>query len=252
MKFYMIFLILIVVACHCDKNTTPNDTENPKQTDMGLPDLNGDGIIDTIKFEIAENKYDFTLRINDSSCEDRGVNLYADYRIVDIDTSDKFHEVAITEAGPSDDAVTHYFYFDGKEVKPVGSIASWDISVDGSGAITDRTKGEILHTWWFYDVFKLNENHRLENIRPELIEMNTPVIINKKLTLYQSRNSDEVAVELLPGENAVITLTDNKKWCLVEADNDRNGWFAIENGKLVGTDEWASSFFEGLFFSKAD
>jgi hypothetical protein len=251
MKYFTFFLLIIFISCQVGENKIESDIGEPINDNQmtaysSLMDLNGDSIPDTIDYKILENKYQFTLQVNNALYEGYGEGLYSDYQIVDINQIDSYKEIAVKETGPSDDYAVQYFFYDGEEIKRMGHISNMNLVLDGSGIIKTKTRGSILHTWWFDDTFELNDDHILENVSPELVEMDSKLTMKKKLILYQSRDSNEISAELLPGENVMITLTDNKKWCLVEADNGKKGWFAIEKSGIQGTNIHASEFFDGL------
>lgn len=229
------------------------DTSNIKTLEV---DLNGDGQEETVKFKITgEYNNHFILSIDDLSITGRGDNLYEDIKIVDIDTTDNIKEIAVGEMGPSGDYRTSFYYYGLDNIAFMGKIEGDinrddDIIIYGNGELKTRTRGQILHTWFYADYYKLTGGHILAQIPQDLYEMNYKVKVKKSIPLWKSRTDDEVIAELTPGEEVTILSSDNKEWCLVQKENGIKGWFAIEEfSKIKGTGYHASDVFEGLCYA---
>lgn len=235
--------------------------ESPKNTkikgtgeDTGHVDLNGDGVVDTIRFTCREEAGDFTLYVNDAFVIGEGENLDGYCRVVDIDAEDNVKEISVGEAGPSDDYATAFYYYDGKRVIPMGKIQGSEfgnvLKIDGSGELATKTRGKTLHTWFYPDFYRLSEEHLLERIPQELYDMNCKVRVKKEFKLQKSRTSTETAVVLQPGEEVVILASDDKEWCLVQNSKGARGWFAFEKyDNIKGTEMSVRDVFEGLCYA---
>ncbi|MBE0448456.1 MAG: SH3 domain-containing protein [Actinobacteria bacterium] len=244
------------------QSTTTTNTLSPRSSKFlqsAKVDLNGDGVIDIIRFDcplldesiVVRDTY--TLYINNSSVRGEGSNLDGYFRIVDIDQRDNVKEISVGESGPSDDYATAFYYYDGNKIVFMGKVQgadnelAKDIKIDGSGTLHTRTRGEILHTWFYPDSYRLSKAHTLERISQDLYEMNWKVKVVKELPLQTSRTNPKTSVVLQPGEEVTILKSDDKEWCLVENSKGIKGWFAVEDFSVIkGTGLEASRFFEGL------
>src|SRR5437764_1241005 len=83
-----------------------------------ISDLNGDGISDTITLSFIDERgpLDYNLRINNVEITSYATNILPIFNIVNIDTNDKFKEIAIYEEGPSSDEATTFYFFNGKHI----------------------------------------------------------------------------------------------------------------------------------------
>ena len=123
---------------------------------------------------------------------------------------------------------------------------SYAINVDGSGIIATKSRGTILHTWFYPDSYTLSEDHTLEHIDQDLYPMNWPVTMKERLPLQKSRHDSTKIVVLEPGEKVTLLSSDNKNWVLVENSKGAKGWFAVDKGTARGTGKPAHLIFEGL------
>lgn len=214
-------------------------------------DLNGDSIKENISFSCKQGSDTFTLVVNNTKFEGTGYNLDGEIYICDIDKSDRYKELAVTESGPSSDYATEFFLYDGKNLVSMGKIEgdAYFIKILENGTVVTQTRGRILQTWFYSDVYKLSNNHKLINVPKDLYKMNTFVRLKKPLNVKKSRESDET-FKIPQGEIAVILRTDNKEWCEIMDSNGRIGWFALENyGHLKGTEMDTSEVFDGLCYA---
>ena len=212
-------------------------------------DLNGDGTEERIKLECKAGGDTYTLYINGLSVRGQGNNLDGKMFVCDIDSKDKYREIAITESGPSSDEATYFYYYDGRKINFMGRIqgSNYVINMTGSGTFTTRTRGQILQTWFYTDRYGLSSGHELENIPQLLYMMGTRVRVQQELELQKSPTDSESAAVLKPGDEVVITSSDNKEWCEVDTMKGVKGWFAVGNfSDIKGTDYSATECFEGL------
>jgi len=220
-------------------------------------DLNGDGKKDRIRLNITdEYSNEYRLQVNDVHIFGAGQNVEARFSIVDIDTGDNLKEIAVSEYGPSSDEKTAFYVYDGEKLSFIGEIEGfysslpelWQtVKFDGSGRLVTRTRGRILHTWFYKDYYKLDENHRLKHIPQDLYEMNAKVEVVREVSLQKSPEDPEEALTLKKGEMVTIVGSDNKEWCLVENSQGQKGWFALDGYNTVrGTGLSADEIFSGL------
>ena len=140
---------------------------------IGRVDLNGDGVPDDVYFigsnlivnDIYKTIKHHTYFLNDASSE---------CRLVDIDTKDKYKEIAIASAGEGDgddenvdteNYITRFYYYDGKEITDMGSIGGLlsygRIKIDGTGKLIGRERAAILGDWFIYKEYRLDRNHKI-------------------------------------------------------------------------------------------
>lgn len=219
-------------------------------------DLNGDGVRENIVFLYNRKDCRYTLTINGVAVNGFGDNLEDSYEIVDINKQDNFRELAVSEAGPSADYETTYYYYDGKNIVNMGEVPagfSNVIRIDGQGRITASTRAKILQTWSYYSTYKLTDRHRLEKIPQDLYKTDYPYSLKviKPLTLQKSRTDGRAAFVLQPGEKITLLGTDDIQWCLAQNSRGQQGWFAVQNySDIKGVNRPAAEYFEGL--SNAD
>lgn len=217
-----------------------------------VTDLDGDGIKDEIRLECKPGGNSYKLYINHVSVTGEGDNLDGMMLICDIDSRDKYKEIAITESGPSSDEATYFYYYDGSRIKFMGKIqgSQYAIKMTGVGTFTTKSRRKILQTWFYTDKYRLASTHDLENIPHKLYKMNSMVTVKRQLILQKSPTEPETIAILNPGEDVVIAACDNKEWCEVETPKGVKGWFAVDGYYTMrGTNLNASDFFEGLCYA---
>lgn len=230
-------------------------------------DINGDGKKDTIKIFFPydpDGYYDYTLQVNDTLANFWGDMVVPDFSIVDIKSDDGIKEMAVRELGPSDDPMTTFYKYDGKQIIQIGRIEGFygeypgwmeeapigSVRIDGSGIIKTVSRGDIPHTWYYEDKYKLANDHLLKKIPKELYEMDYTVTVLKPITLKKSMGSKENGITLNLGETVKLDKTDNKKWCSVVNPNVEVGWFEIYDYSIIkGLDLSADQVFNGLGFA---
>jgi hypothetical protein len=216
-------------------------------------DLNGDGILETVRIEVNKEKNRYTLFVNDVKVSGEGEELTGGFVLVDMDKNDSFKEIAVSEYGPSDDPETSFYYYDGGQVKPIGSIygLAREMEFDGKGGFTAPARGQILQTWFYPKTYRLGESRLLVHVPQELYPMNTKVKVIKPVPLRRDRQKEIFNVILGVGETATILSSDDKEWCLVENSRGVKGWIRIYNYNIIGgLNKPATDYFTGL--SNAD
>lgn len=230
-------------------------------------DINADSVMDYVQIYCPydpQGYYDkYILRIGDTVGLFEGDGIEPEYfSLVDIDKSDKSIEIAVSEIGSSDASMTSFFRYDGKSILKLGSMEGFygeyrsgsytslgDVIVDGSGVVRTRTRGDILHTW-FYDDEYVVKNNALRQVQKALYLMNQKVTVLKELSLKKSRTDGSPGITLKVGEIVTIKETDNKSWCSVANSKGETGWFEVyDYGKIKGTQADASEFFDGLVYA---
>jgi len=157
-------------------------------------DLDGDGKKDRMLLcfysnTVYSDAYNrFTIEIGRSIIAGRGDNLDCKFKVLDIDSNDRFREIVVPESGPSDDYGIHVFRFDGSDILYLGYVPGslyWGDGVifDGSGIIKGKCRANILQTWWYRCEFKVDKSQKLECIEKDFYEMKPKVNVTLKLDL---------------------------------------------------------------------
>ena len=185
------------------------------------------------------------------------------FTIVDIDYKDGIKEIAISEYGPSNDEATRFYYYNGEKIINIGYISGFygpmhqygegmvgDMKIEGMGKVITKTRGEILHTWFYEDEYGLSKHHYLLNKKKTLYEMDAKVTVLKEIELQKSPEDETEVLRLEPNDEVIITHTDNIQWCMVQTTDGQEGWFAIDGfDKIRGLDISASEVFSGLNYA---
>lgn len=254
---FVVVAILLVLDPFSQIRAQEKITTLKQISKYGL-DLNSDGQNDFINFacyaQLGDFGYDrYVLEVHTSIIAGRGLSLEGIFHIVDIDSTDNYMEIEIPEAGASDDYAAHFYYYTGESIAFMGTIpdggtpGTGKLYMDGSGIVHTWRRGAILHTWFYPAEYRLDESHQLVFVKHDFYPMNYPVVMKTELPL-QTLPSDTTTVTVLqPGEHVVIVGSDDEKWCLVEAADGRQGWFAVERfGTIVCIGKGAWEVFEGL------
>jgi hypothetical protein len=254
LRIKIIFLLLPPLifgsfTCSCaNKNALPGQAHNINiLTVTRYSDLNGDGTVDTITLTaLGEDCHAYTLQVNKVKIAAMGSSIEPMFNIVDIDLSDRYKEIAISEYGPSGDIATIFYYYDGAQLQQMGKIGGFyglsplyghldwcKVEIDGSGTVSGRSRGLILHTWFYREQFKLSSRRVLQPVPQDLYEMNAAVEVLTEIPLRKSRTDPAIALTLQKGEKVTIVASDNQEWCLVRNAAGETGWFAVINNIII-------------------
>ncbi len=259
MKMRLILGCLLMVGF----SACQSPVESPLVQDLGSDplnyaslDLNGDGKLDEIRFEMmgAPESFDgtYALFVNDAMIEGSGWNLDPGFRVVDMDDMDAYLELAVSDFGPSDDHETDFYYYDGRELHSMGTTSGLvsQMHFDAEGFFTTLTRGQVLDTWFYDDWYRLTQDHRLEEQPQDLYARETSVTMLKEFTFQKSQTDTSEAFTLKVGDRATITGCDNVEWCVLKNAAGEEGWFAVEEfNQIRGTDFYSGDLFEGLSFA---
>ncbi len=258
---YNATLLDYYIEKHTVVNNTPIAVPNYAQYPLNQKieaDLDGDDRLETIMVTTTESGV--KLRINDLETEYSGfTNLVDHFAIVDIDTNDKYKEVAISDYGPSNDDYTIYYHYDGKKIvfmneganqnRPVSEVMKpWNddkigglfsyIECNGSGIITAKQRASILQTWWYSIKYKLTEGHLLQ-VEPEIFKVDYKVFVLNEIPLYLQRDDKSSTIIMQKGTIVRFTALDDIEWIQVTLSDGQTGWFKIKDVTAIvnGTQE---------------
>lgn len=232
--------------------SAPSDSPQPAGTDQ--IDINGDGIADRISFTTDGKKY--TLTVNQSRAEGRGSGIQPQYKIVDVDMTDKYYEIVIEEHGSGGEYMSTFYYYDGRSLVLMGKVQGLCGNTDavrGDGTVRSRTRGSVLENWYFIKEYRLNSQHRLVETPSafyEKIGHSSAGLLRLKidsLSFSVSPGSNEISFVLARDETVRFIGSDNQRWCLFQTPDGRNGWLEVKNQYYIADTGLAAwEVFDGL------
>ena len=246
-------------------NVTPSDEEDFDKVITAEIDLDGDGSLDQIMLKTVKNPYydevlSYVLLVNGEEITYEGSMIDPLFHVVNISTSDPYLEIAVSEEGPSSDFLTVFYRYKNGELTKLaeiqgflgtysGSDTAGDVTLDGNGRITTKTRGEVIQTWFYDDSYLLTEEDALLKEEKDFYPFETEVKLVKELKTVTSPDDTTEAYVFKPGDSATLLETDNKEWVSIGNDSGEVFWFQINNySEILGQDEkaYAYDYFEGL------
>jgi len=196
-------------------------------------DLDGDGKKETIWVEVEKNnKHKFILHINKQFINGKLHDDIEDFRIINLDTSDKYKEIAVHTSLPSDDDVFNIYWYDGKKIREVIiGLGRWP-RFAGNGIVYVRG---WMNFWEITNRYLLNKKHTLEETPQEFYHVGLNLKVGKSFPIYTSREevakkNGAVIADLRKGSYAQILLWDpKKKLYLIKSESNIIGWTKEEN-----------------------
>jgi len=127
-------------------------------------DLNNDHKQEKILLRTLDDSYLFRLQISDVQITDSFTYESADgFRLIDIDKSDMFKEIAVHCPGLSDDDEYLIFWYDGTNIIKMAQLARWP-TFPGNGIVyADNWEG----FWTRRDKYELDKSVRIVNLIPQ-------------------------------------------------------------------------------------
>jgi len=214
-------------------------------------DLNRDGKKDKI---ICKKKDDgFDIIVNGKEYHGTGFyNLTDTFAITDIDPSDRYKEIIISDVGPSSDNFSKYYYYDGEKIVfmgETGGLYNSGIRLMEAGKIAALARGQILQTWFLDKYYKLSITHTLEEIPQDIYNTDYEVFAKVSIRLYTDREKSGSFI-LDGGQIVNIAGTDNEKWCLLRTLKGEEGWLEVSDFCCVGDNKInAAEIFDGLCYA---
>jgi len=197
-------------------------------------DINGDGKLDEISISVISESGDFVLKINEISIKDKvGEEEEVDgFIVVDIDTTDKYKEVAVHNPGPSSDDEYVIYYYDGKRIIEMGRIRRWPKFLGNGIILVDDWMG----FWSKRDKYVLNNKTRkLDFIPQEFYYVGVEAKVKESFPIYRKRESSEIVANLKPDSKILIILCDaSPKDCeshyyLIKSETGLIGWAKLKS-----------------------
>lgn len=171
-------------------------------------DMNSDSKIETISVkQINSDSYKYRLTINESEI-DGNLNEEIDgFLVIDINKWDKYKEIAVHTSGPSNDDVYMIYWYDGKNILFMDTLARWPEFI-GNGIV-------YLNNWEGF--WSPREKYQLDNLTRKLIHFEQPAYyvgfktkINKGFNIYLDKDLKIEVATLADSSEIEIILCDKK------------------------------------------
>lgn len=232
-------------------------------------DLDGDGQEDELCITVEEMSYqkekaawkepkltgfvinglEFADPDGENPLEEYDVNLVTPetdrYFITDLDTSDGVLEIALPDAGPSEDFATWYFHYRDGRLVPIGILPGYpDDEVsrrDGSGNVMAEGRLDLLQTWYATFSFALREE-KLEMVPQSwyipLQDFQNAVTMKQPLTLYAAPDREAETLTVAPSKQVVtFPSTDNDHWVQMRLEDGTEGWLYLTDPITIQSGE---------------
>ncbi len=240
-------------------------------SETGLEDLNGDGSMDEISYQVIEQNNGENLCMitvngetyiaNDLSRSESDFGMMnptlSCFYITDILENDNTLEIAVLDEGASEDPVTYFFQYNGtlSYIGQVPGVPFADISgglngFNGEGNITGYFQLDLIETsyvqdsWWYNGSEIVDLDIRWHDFLPSFshtLYEDLPVYCEQEITS---------AATVIPAQEEVFFLgTDAEHWILVKGKDGSQGYMFLENEKIEALDKPAEEVFSNLQFS---
>jgi hypothetical protein len=176
-------------------------------------DLNSDNKDETIKLEKTGIRFGYKLTINNQE----GLGTFEleetdGFKVIDIDTQDKYKEIAVHSSGPGDDMsdnVYFIYWYNGKEVFLIDQLHGSAI-FNGNGIIyLDKWEG----FWTSRDKYVLGNNSRnISFVRPFGYYVGVKAKAKTSFTIYQEQALKNKVAVLNVGSDIEILLCDKDEY----------------------------------------
>ena len=176
-------------------------------------DLNSDNKTEIVKVENTDNLHEFRLTIDNNEILGKYEDGDTDgFKVIDINTRDKYKEIAVHTPGSSSDDVYMIYWYNGKEIIFMDRLARWP-TFNGNGII-------YLNNWEGFwssrDKYRLDDTSRkLIRIEQFAYYVGDTVKVKKGFVIYKEK-------ELI---NKVALLSDGSEIMLILCDKTNQRYF---------------------------
>ncbi len=229
-----------------------------------VADLDGDGKLDSIyynavrsstaeygttvdAFTINGGDYKYTLYLSDQGIHVQDPNLVY-YYITDVDTRDRFKEIAILDHGANGTPYTYFIRYTGAGVYCLGYVPYFPgdeyFVIKGNGQVESAYDLHILQNWKAPATWKAGSDQQISSnfklYKNEILypyeDQNTDTITQLvDLYLYESRSTsaNKIAAPKSSEAEVVFTQTDDAHWVYMKRSDNIEGWFYMKDADTI-------------------
>jgi hypothetical protein len=199
MRNLFILVILLCAAVSVEAQTL-------KIVRSATVDLDGDGRPEKVSISIGSTSlhsahYDYVLHANGASVAGR-LEYVEGFAVIDLDTHDRYKEIAVYTPGPSDDFEYAIYWYDGKQLRQTGDIGR-KIRIQGNGI--------VLADWWTGNFFVRDKyvleksSHKLRMVPQEMYYVGEPHKVLESFSIYKFPGSKDV-IATLAKESKILVV----------------------------------------------
>ena len=238
-------------------------------------DLNGDGVEEDITVN-ADAYADGLLTIGKASVEFAAISPTGYFTVVNVDQSQNFLLIGVSDYGFSDDDMTTLYAYDGARIAEVGVFGdilgknSYDKTgavCYGDGTISARVRMDVLGTWLAAGLYRMGEagleDHTDLYRRMDWEGRITGWEVAAKMDLVMYTDSTQTSRQVTVPAGTPVRMTavrrgteENTHWACFEVDSfDINLWLLTEEtewqtfvycgGQLLNSED----VFDGFFYA---
>lgn len=238
-------------------------------------DLNGDGIDEDITVN-ADEYSDGLLTIGNTSVKFAAISPTGYFTVVNVDQSQSFLLIGISDYGFSDDDMTTLYAYDGTRIAAIGTFGdvlgknSYDktgAACHGDGTISARVRMDVLGTWLATGLYRMGEagleDHTDLYRRMDWDGRITGWEVTAKMDLVMHTDSAKTSRQVTVSAGTPVRMTavrkgaeENTHWACFEADSfDTKLWLLTEEVEwqtFVYSDERllnSEEVFDGFFYA---
>ena len=225
MKRLLIFFSFIILL-----NCSVSSFAEEKFVKSAKADLDGNGTTEHITISETTESGDFLLKIEQSSFTGKLELGAADgFILVDIDTGDKYKEVAVHTPGPSSDDEYLIYWYDGNSIKEIGKLSRWPEFL-GNGIVHVKN---WMGFWAQNNKYVLDKKTRkLKSFPQDMYYVGVEVDVKKSFPIYKTRVCKERVAYLKPESKIMLFACDpssseinSSSWSyLIKSSTNLIGW----------------------------
>jgi hypothetical protein len=155
-------------------------------------DLNGDKESENIILTKIGETGGYYLEISGKKTEGKIGDVPDGFLIIDINTNDKYKEIAVHTPGPSDDDEYLIYWYDGKSIKEMALLARWPEFLGNGIVYVDSWEG----FWTKRDKYILNNSTRKLELVPQFAYyVGVKATVKKSFFIFKDKDlKQEVAL----------------------------------------------------------
>lgn len=204
---------------------------------------------DVTAFTINGGDFKYTLYLSDQGIHIQDPDLVS-YYIMDVDTRDKYREVAILDHGANGIPYTYFIRYTGVGTYCLGYVPYFPddeyFKVIGNGNVETAYDLHLLQTWKAPVTYTSGSDQLISSnfhkYIPEFYypyeDQNVePITQLRDLTLYETKDEKGTKVSAPAGDATIrFTKTDDAHWIYMERSDGINGWFYMKNFEVIVSD----------------